>query len=389
MLTTILIARFVAPSTFGQFSLWLGIVMIASVIVTARFETALAVEVDGHPRKLLLFGALVTVVVLSTLLGGVILLDGILGRTLFASTISNVGFALVGPAACLVALSQIAQSWFAAEGRYDALSKFRIVQASGISGLHLLTSLIEPTAENLALSYCLGVLIPLCQSVYSARNVSLPSKARILLAVCRLWTRHRRFVLYSLPADLLNTGSANLPLIVVASRFGPEAAGHLAMTMTMLGAPIALLGKSVLDVFKRQASSAFRMRGECRAEYRQTFFVLTVGSLFVLVVAVPTIKPVAVTLLGEHWRESADMALALLPLFLFRFVASPLSYLMYIAGRQDWDLLWQICLIAVVGVMLSVPERLDLVLFGYCFGYSLMYVIYLLLSYRLSGGALK
>ena len=386
VLTTLFVARLIAPAVFGEFSVWLGLVMIASVIVTARFETALAVESDGYRRKLVLLGTAVTATGVSLILSVAIASLVVFEPGVFPANISIKQLALVGPTALLVASSQVVQSWFAAEGWYDDLSLFRIAQAVGISGLQLTASFVAPSADTLSLAYGIGVLLAL--SFASSRRNHLPriSAVRVKVATRRVWTTHRRFAVYSLPADSINTAASHLPAIVLATRFGSEVAGHFAMAMTILGAPIALLGKSVLDVFKRHAAAAFRMRGECRIEYRQTFIVLATGSIALLFVAVPGLRMVVIALLGDNWGETASIGIVLLPLFLLRFVASPLSYMVYIAGKQHWDLLWQMCLVAVIAASLALPADLDAVLLAYSLGYSMLYVFYLLLSYRLSRG---
>lgn len=69
----------------------------------------------------------------------------------------------------------------------------------------------------------------------------------------------------------------------MAHRYGAEVAGLLAMTLRILGAPLGLLGKSVLDVFKRHAASHYRQYGECSDMYIRTLKVLSVGSLIFVV----------------------------------------------------------------------------------------------------------
>lgn len=51
ILGSLVIARQYAPSEFGRFSAWLGLVLLAAVALTGRFETALALEPDGEPRR--------------------------------------------------------------------------------------------------------------------------------------------------------------------------------------------------------------------------------------------------------------------------------------------------------------------------------------------------
>jgi len=89
---------------------------------------------------------------------------------------------------------------------------------------------------------------------------------------------------------------------------------------------------------------------------------------------------------GEVWRGAGTIAVWLLPLFALRFIASPLSYMVYIAGKQHIDLLWQIVLLGVVLAALSIPSNHALALQAYSGGYSILYVIYLWMSYRFSRG---
>src|SRR3546814_14611723 len=77
------------------------------------------------------------------------------------------------------------------------------------------------------------------------------------------WKQQRKFPLFALPAASINTVSAQLPVLIVASRFGTEIAGYLAMLLRLIGAVVQLLGRSVLEGFTRNATERFRPRGGC------------------------------------------------------------------------------------------------------------------------------
>jgi O-antigen/teichoic acid export membrane protein len=89
---------------------------------------------------------------------------------------------------------------------------------------------------------------------------------------------------------------------------------------------------------------------------------------------------------GERWRLAGTMALWLLPLFALRFVASPLSYLFYVAGKQHVDLVWQGLLLVMTLATLWTPTNARGALMAYSASYSAMYCVYLFLSYRYSRG---
>lgn len=190
----------------------------------------------------------------------------------------------------------------------------------------------------------------------------------------------------SLPADSVNASASQLPLMIVTARFGAEVAGWLALTMRMLGGPISLLGASVLDVFRRQAAQAWRERGECRGEYLNSLTVLAGAAAAFAVVLTLFSEPLFEMLFGVGWRRSGTIAVWLLPMFAMRFVASPLSYMFYIADKQHLDLLWQLTLLAMTLVALMLPTGYSAALGTYSLGYSMLYVIYLHLSYRFSLG---
>ena len=159
------------------------------------------------------------------------------------------------------------------------------------------------------------------------------------------------------------------------------------MTMRILGAPIGLLGKSVLDVFKRHAAISYRERGECRADYVRTFRILAIASLGSCLVMASVSESFFALAFGENWRGAGTIAVWLLPLFALRFIASPLSYMVYIAGKQHVDLVWQVALLAMTIAALNIPfYGHDIALQAYSAGYSLLYIVYLAMSYRFSLG---
>jgi len=89
---------------------------------------------------------------------------------------------------------------------------------------------------------------------------------------------------------------------------------------------------------------------------------------------------------GERWRQAGIIAVWLMPMFALRFVASPLSYVFYVAGKQHIDLMWQVALLLVTVATLYFPANYAHAIQAYSAGYALLYVIYLALSWRFSKG---
>ena len=192
--------------------------------------------------------------------------------------------------------------------------------------------------------------------------------------------------MFALPADAINAASGQLPLLLIASRFGSEASGYFAMTIRVLGAPIGLIGAAVLDVFKRSASSSYRDKGHCKDEYIRTLWLLSAGGVLLALGVIFVAERLFIVAFGEPWRQAGVIAIWLMPMFALRFVASPLSYVFYIAGKQHIDLVWQCSLLAVTIAAFILTTSFEGSIKLYAAGYSLLYVIYALLSYHYSKG---
>jgi O-antigen/teichoic acid export membrane protein len=386
LLGSLVIARLYAPAEFGLFSAWLGVVVTAAVMVTGRLEMVLGVEPDGEPRRFAMIATLATLVAVCGVLSVIAL-----GAYWAVPAIHEVSPGLVLmflPATLLAGAVQTWQAWAAAEGLYRELSWIRIAQALGVTGVQIVVGWLAPDAVSLAGGHFLGVLAGVCVAAYlipiDLHSFRPWSKFRGKLKA--FWVIHRRFPLFALPADFINTAAGQLPLLMIASKFGADASGLFALTVRVLGAPIGLLGAAVLDVFKRSAATSYRERGSCRDDYVRTFRLLAaLGAVLALGVMLVA-EPVFVLAFGETWRQAGVIAIWLMPMFAMRFVASPLSYVFYIAGKQQVDLMWQCALLAMTLAAFMLPGSFEASIKAYAVGYACLYVVYLVLSYRYSMG---
>jgi O-antigen/teichoic acid export membrane protein len=382
LLGSLLIARLYAPGDFGVFAAWLGLAHLAAVFATGRFENALALETDGAPRRLAMLATLVTITGAGLLLLPVVVLSWFDRSAAFTPML----YVLFVPTALALAANHSWQTWAAADGRLRELTRMRITLAAAVTAAQIGAGLLWPDASALAAAQLGGLLLGL---VAAARWLPLnpPPRTQWRAGIVAFWSARRRFPLLSLPADGINSAAAQLPLLIVGVRFGAEAAGHLALTLRVLAAPIALLGSAVLDVFRRRSAASWRAHGHCREDFAMTLRVLSAGALVAAALLALSAEPLFALAFGERWRASGTMALWLLPLFALRFVASPLSYLFYVAGKQHVDLVWQCVLLAMTLATLWLPADTRTALLAYSAGYSVMYLVYLGLSWRYSQGA--
>ena len=173
--------------------------------------------------------------------------------------------------------------------------------------------------------------------------------------MCSAANRYRRFPIYSSPAALLTTAWLQLPALILAAFYGPQVAGWFALGQLVLGAPVALLGDSVGQVYLAEATRL--AREPPGALYR--LFVSTAVRLFLLG-AIPVIlialggPDLFKFVFGPSWGETGLYVQLLAPMFVLRFVVAPISQtLSVVLERQDLLLVLSMVRIAVnIGTLL-------------------------------------
>ncbi len=371
------------PAEFGTYASWLSVVTIGSVLCTGALETSLVRDGDGGARDEAAAKVLWTAVLGSGLVSvacgiGLSQVPSFLpgNRLLIAASIGIAVFAL--------AANIVLQSWAAAGGLFRPLTILRIVQSSLIMLFPLALSAAGRTSNMLVLGHTLGLLVSLGAWLTVFPRSSL--RWVVLREIAAFWSERARCFIYVLPALAIGTLAGNLPQLAVNWRFGSAAAGHLALAQRVLGVPLSLVGIAVRDVFKRFASVSYREKGECAREFWSSFAALAaIATVFGLVMQ-PLSETLFVLVFGEPWRTAGQMARWLLPMFGVAIVASPLTYLVYIVEREDFDLYWQSALLVVVAATLCAFNDVQTTLQVFALSYAAMYGIYMFACARFAHG---
>jgi O-antigen/teichoic acid export membrane protein len=390
------ITRLCRPEDLGAFSIWFGVIAIAAIAATLRMENAMIID-HRRPRQRICFGVVgwsaSWLAVLLTLAAAIARLTGLTGMSWF-------GVLTLGLGAWLTATMQTTLAYAASHNAFAPAAKARVWAAGGIA-LSQLGLLAAGVGAGALLA---GQLLGLAAGLAAARRLLKPPSTRQPRRRPWRWLRrlsrhgaawllptpvqrryldtHRAFWHFSLPANLLNAAVGQLPVLIIGARHGAQAAGLFALTQRVLAAPISLLAASVLEVFKRESVRQFQTSGNCRPAYLHALRVLLLlgcGPSLLLVLASPALFAFA---FGENWRGAGELAQILAPLYFLNFIASPLSYVFFVAGRQKIELVWQIALFLMTLAVFAMPLTLKQSVIGYTVGYSLLYLLYLQMSYR-------
>jgi O-antigen/teichoic acid export membrane protein len=387
LLSYIVIANFINPEVFAIFAIWFGLSKFFSVCASLRLENALVNEPDGEARNKSVVMVFLTILLMLLPISIVIALLFLFSPQ-FLPAFSPSSWGLLLIFALLLAGDANLQSWAAADGRYGDLNKIRLAQAGLISILQIVSAFFFRDANALFVGTCLGATIAILVSYFIWPIRAWPG-LKIWAELTAFWERNKKFAQQSFPAGCVSSLVAQLPVLIIGSRFGLEIAGQLALTLKIMAAPVGLLGRAVQDVFKRQAAIDLANLGNCSVIYLKMLIALSLGAILFVSAIVGFGEVLFVLVFGIEWRQAGVFAVWMSPTFALGFMVSPLSCLIFIVRRQELDLAWQIVLLLSTFLTLSIAENAAHALVAFTLMYCAMYALYIWITFRLSlGGGL-
>ena len=381
LLVAPLITRLCTPGDLGAFSIWLGIIAIASTVATLRLEAAMILDHEPSAQQT----CFSVVAYSSTVLAIVITLCAVVARLAGVPQVQTLSwFALltIGIGTWVTAYNHTASAYATSYCAFGKAAMVKVYGAGAIALSQVALLLFDAGGASLFAGQILGLAV----GMFAAIILLSPPRPTIAMTPTSrqrsFLSKHASFWRYSLPAGLLNIAAGKFPLFLIGAKYGLVAAGLYALTERVLTAPVSLLAASVLEVFKREAVHDFQTLGNCTKAYRSTFKALVLlgcgPALFIFAFA----PDFCAWVFGEPWRGAGDFARILAPLYFLNFVASPLSYVFFVAGKQKVEFVWQIVLFITTITVFLMPLPLTQILLNYTISRSVLYVVYLYLSHR-------
>ncbi|WOD12587.1 oligosaccharide flippase family protein [Pseudomonas sp. NyZ704] len=381
----LLIVKLYSPTEVGLFYVWLSFLAIFEVLVTGRYESAFF-SLKSESESSSVGKVIVYVALWISLISFLCLKLFGVATELLPSPIPE--FAL-GLALAMfgMGINKAVLAFLALQAQFGRLGLAKVILAASIAIAQIGAGLLAYGVAGLIYGQMAGILLATaCAFFWLDRAWLSEVWKRSSSDMVSTVKEYSNFPKYSLPADLINTVSNQLPVILIATRFGAQEAGWFALTLRVLGAPIALIATSILDVFKSQAATEYREHGNCEKLFLKTFKILAVIAILPFVFLWFASEWMFLVFFGAEWAEAGRYATILVPFFYCRFVVSPLSYTIYIAQKQHLDLIWQVILLTISYVSFTYAENPIIALKLYASSYAAMYVIYFLLAYYCARG---
>jgi lipopolysaccharide exporter len=341
------LTRLYTPEDFGIVALFGSITSIFSVVAGGRYEMAIMLpHEDKDAANVLALACIITIFISAVAL---VLVAGYRHSiAAFLRAPELAAWLWWAPLSILLTgLYQAFNYWNNRKKQYKYLAVSRGGQAFGTVGVQVAVGALGPgggaglIAGTLS-GQVLGVAI--LSRLTNRADYSSLTQSVSLENIKRQGRFYRRFPLFDSWAGLANLGAHQLPPLFLNFFFNAATAGFFNLGYRVLNLPLTLINITLGQVFFQRYEEKRKTSG------KQEFLFNTIKSLTSIAVF-PTIllflfAPFLFrTIFGQTWTIAGEYVQILIPLLFCRFIASPISTVLWSEGKNSWLLFWQISLL--------------------------------------------
>jgi O-antigen/teichoic acid export membrane protein len=361
------------------------------VFITGRYEMAIILpERDEDAINVVAISIMITLFV-----SIISLLIILLFRNNFAVLLSSPEIAdyllLVPVTVFAIGIYTIFNFWLNRKGSYKNISAGKIARSATSSFLSIGFAYTLLKTGGLIIADTIGQLVAgffvFFKSLKSDKDkIQFISRKSMILQS----KRYIHFPKFNIISGLFEKGSGQLPVILLSSFFGTAISGFFSLSQRIIAAPGALIGSSVGDVFRQQASIEFLEKGNCRDTFLnllKLLFLLAIIPFLIIFFFAPFLFSF---IFGAEWRIAGEYAQIMTVMFFLSFIVSPLSNMFIIAEKQKIDLIIQVILFSFVSLSFITGYNIfgnpKAAIMIYSITYCFKYFVELYLSYKFSKG---
>ncbi|WP_278444602.1 lipopolysaccharide biosynthesis protein [Stutzerimonas kunmingensis] len=305
-----IITRLYGPEAFGLLGIFMALLAILTPVAALTYPIAIVLPQEDAEAKAIaklsfrvaLGMAIVTVMLL--LIGG----EGLLG---LLSSESIAPYILLIPLSMFFsACGQIAQQWLIRKQQFSITAKIAVLQAFILNSAKTGIGWFHPDGAVLVILATVGQALDalmLWLGINRSRELS-ENRKHERVGLTELAKKYKEFPVYRAPQELTNAISRGLPVLMLASLFGPAVAGYYVLGKKMLDVPSQLIGKSVKDVFYPKVAEAKKNKFPLRIMLWKVSGALLVVSIIPYGIVVCFGPEIFSFVFGEKWHTAGSYA---------------------------------------------------------------------------------
>lgn len=373
-----ILTRIYSPEDFGVLTLYISIFAIFSVIATLRYELAIVQPKNDQDAKSIVIISFFLVSVISI----VCLFFAFIYNFLDLNNLKDKSIAVwlyfIPLSIFFVGIYNISNYWLLREGRYNDMSKSKMIQGASLSVSQVFLSIIKN--NGLVVGYIFGQIL---SAIFIFRRSSkfwkkVPNPT---IQICKYNMRkYKAMPLYSAPGAFADSFSTQLPIFTITYIFGSYTTGIFGLTFRILNMPATLVSQAISQVVYKKVIDQNHNNNQ---EYLLVFVFKVFFSLLALVIPFAIIiwsfgEDIFGFVFGIEWRQAGSMASILIIAVVFRFAISPLSTILAINKNILLGVSWQFFYLVTLSCTLWFfrNQQLETFLWAFVVHEVLLYIIY-------------
>lgn len=389
IISAIALYRIYNKEDYGTLGLYMAITGVIGVFSTMQYTQAVILEKsDDDAKKIMWLNRVINIALTIFITILLIPIYGRLGEWLNNPKISKWIF-LIPVTVFFSGQNEIFRIWANRKEEYNLMSLNAILTAILVPIVSISVGLLKSGPLGLFLGLLISQIVPpIVLLIGLTRKEDLGTKYFDKDVIIQKAKEYRNFPFYSLPSEFINRFTNQLPVFMLSTYAGAGVVGLYGQCVRMLGLPINLIGGAIGSVFQQKASYDYNTSGSFKHVFVSTFRTLSIISIVPFVVLVIFAPTIFSTVFGEEWRMSGEMARILSGMYMLKLIASPLSFAFIIKKRLQEDLFWHVWMLISNASLFYFGFKyfndFKLVILMFSINYMIIYLLYLVRSYRFS-----
>ncbi len=373
----VVLARIYSPQDFGLYNIFFSYIEVLVILSTCKYEMAIVLaDSDRQAAAVSRLALRLNTIVSCVLLAFAFLLCTVAKYT-NGMQISAPSFQLlillIPPMVFFCGTTRVYTHLFNRFRKFNQIALSEMVGATSGVAFKILLGLprLATTAIHscgLALGTVLGRVAANINYLLNKSKLNLPKEITRdeQRDVAR---RYRNFPLYTMPKDLINSFSYNLPFLWLAFYFDKAEVGLFAMAMTCSFRPVNVFNNAFEKLMYVRVVEKVHAHQPIMDDLKRFFRIVCIAALPFFVVAFLFGDSILGFLLGGRWSQCGYYLRCLLPWVFVQLTSTSLMFIPNVFSRQRGEFLFYLLLLLlrVISVIVGIATmdfRLSILLFS-------------------------
>lgn len=256
-----IITRVYGPEAFGLLGTFVATLGIVMPVAALCYPIAIVLPKSDDEARAIAKLSFRVALFIALMLGAVLLFAGKEIATLLGMEALAAFMLLIPLAMFFNALQQIMQQWLIRKEKFQVTARIAVTQSLILNSSKVGVGWFYPTGAVLIVIATLGHALYAIQLWFGAKRWAGEDgridKAKESVSLVKVAREHRDFPYYRAPQVAVNAVSESMPVLMLASFFGPATAGFYSLGRSVLSAPAVLIGTSIGNVFFPKIAEAY------------------------------------------------------------------------------------------------------------------------------------